>query len=48
VDFDVKRSNTDQIVCRQMLEKKLEYNKTVLQLFVNFKKANDSVRRKVL
>jgi hypothetical protein len=30
------------------LEKKWEYNETVLQLFVDFKKAYDSVRRKVL
>jgi hypothetical protein len=31
-----------------MLEKKWEYNKTVHQLFVEFKKAYDSVRREVL
>jgi hypothetical protein len=31
-----------------MLEKKREYNETVHQLFVDYKKAYDSVRRKVL
>jgi len=31
-----------------MLEEKWEYNKAVLQLFVDFKKAYDSVRREVL
>jgi hypothetical protein len=30
-----------------MLEKKMEFNETVHQLFVNFKKAYDSVRREV-
>jgi hypothetical protein len=40
---------TDQIFCiRQTLGKKLEYNETVHQLFVDFKKAYDSVRREVL
>jgi hypothetical protein len=29
------------------MEKKLEYNETVQQLFVDFKKAYDSVRREV-
>jgi hypothetical protein len=33
---------------RQILEKKLEYNETLHQLFVDFKKAYDSVRREVL
>jgi hypothetical protein len=33
---------------RQILEKKWEYSKTVHQLFVDFKKAYDSVRREVL
>jgi hypothetical protein len=42
------RSATDQIFCiRQILEKKWEYNETVDQLFVDFKKAHDSVRREV-
>ena len=31
-----------------MLEKKLEYNEAVHQLFIDFKKAYDSVRREVL
>jgi hypothetical protein len=31
-----------------MPEKKWEYNKTVHQIFIDFKKAYDSVRRKVL
>jgi hypothetical protein len=43
------RSATDQIFySRQILEKKWEYNGTVHQLFVDFKKAYDSVRREVL
>jgi len=33
---------------RQILEKKWEYNETMHQLFVDFKKAYDSVRREVL
>jgi hypothetical protein len=34
------RSTTDQIFCiRQILEKKWEYNGTVHQLFIDFKKA---------
>jgi hypothetical protein len=38
-----------QIFCiRQILEKKWEYNETVHQLFTDFKKAYDSVGRKVL
>jgi hypothetical protein len=49
VDFDV----TDQLLIRfscirQILEKKWEYNETVHQLFIDFKKANDSMRRGVL
>ncbi len=31
-----------------MLEKKLEYSEAVHQLFIDFKKAYDSVRREVL
>jgi len=43
------RSNTDHTFCfRQILEKKLEYNETVHQLLVDFKKACGSVRREVL
>jgi hypothetical protein len=30
---------------RQILEKKWEYNEAVHQLFIDFKKAHDSVRR---
>jgi hypothetical protein len=38
----------DQIFyIRQILEKKWEYNGTVLQLFIDFKKAYDSVKREV-
>jgi hypothetical protein len=33
---------------RQILEKKWEYNETVHELFIDFKKAYDSVRREVL
>jgi hypothetical protein len=45
----VVRSTTDQIFCiRQILEKKWEYNETVHQLFVDFKKVHDSVERKEL
>jgi hypothetical protein len=36
------RSTTDHIFCiRQILEKKLEYNEAVHQLFIDFKKAYD-------
>jgi hypothetical protein len=46
---EYKRSTTDQIFCiRQILEKKWEYNETVHQLLVDFKKACDSVSREVL
>jgi hypothetical protein len=39
----------DQIFCiRQILEKKWEYNGTVHQLFIDFRKACDSVKREVL
>jgi hypothetical protein len=49
VDFDV----TDQLLIRfssfiRYWEKKWEYNETVHQLFIDFKKAYDSVRREVL
>jgi sorting nexin-29 len=47
--FQCNRSTTDQIFCTgQMLEKKWEYNETVYQLFIDFKKAYDSVRMEVL
>ena len=42
-------STIDHIFCiRQILEKKMEYNEEVHQLFIDFKKAYDSVRREVL
>jgi hypothetical protein len=45
--FRRNRSTTDQISCfRKLLEKKWEINETVHQLFIDFKKAYDSVRRK--
>jgi hypothetical protein len=47
--FRCNRSTIDQIFCiRQILETKWEYNETVQQLFINFKKAYDSARREVL
>jgi sorting nexin-29 len=43
------RSITNQMFSIwQLLEKKWEYNGTVYQLFIDFKKAYNSVRRKVL
>jgi len=42
-------STTDHIFCiRKIFEKKWEYNEAVHQLFINFKKAYDSVTREVL
>jgi len=47
--FRRNRSTTDNIFCiRQILENEWEYNETVHQLFINVKKAYDSVRRDVL
>jgi len=47
--FRRNRSITDHIFCiRQILEKKWEHNEAVHQLFIDFKKAYDSVRREVL
>jgi len=47
--FQWSRSAIDHVFCiHQILEKKLEYNETVHQLFIDFKKAYDSVRREVL
>ena len=47
--FRHNRSTTDHIFCiRQIFEKKWEYNEAVHQLFIDFKKAYDSVRREVL
>jgi hypothetical protein len=49
VGFDI----IDRLLIRffcicQILEKKWEYNETVQQLFIDFKKACDSVKREVL
>ena len=45
----LKRSTTDHIFCiRQILEKKWEHNEAVHQLFIDFTKAYDSVRREAL
>jgi len=47
--FRRNMSTIDHIFCiRQILEKKLEYNEPVHQLFIDFKKVYDSVRREVL
>jgi hypothetical protein len=47
--FRRNRSTTDQIFyTRQILEKKWEYNVTGHQLYEDFKKAYDSVRREAL
>jgi hypothetical protein len=43
------RSTTNHIFCiRQILEKKFKHNEAVHQLFIDFKKAYDSVRREAL
>ncbi|KAJ4426173.1 hypothetical protein ANN_26982 [Periplaneta americana] len=47
--FRRNRSTIDQIFCiRQIMEKKWEYKGTVHQLFIDFRKAYDSVKREVL
>jgi hypothetical protein len=47
--FQRNRLTSDQIFCIcQILEKKWEYNETINQIFIDFKKAYDSVRREVL
>jgi hypothetical protein len=47
--FRRNRSTSIQTFClRQILEKKWEYNETVHQLFIDFKKAYDSVWREVV
>jgi len=47
--ISTQQVNYYHIFCiRQILEKKWEYNEPVHQLFIDFKKAYDSVRRKVL
>jgi hypothetical protein len=49
VYFRRNRSTTDKIFyIRHILEKKWEYNVTVHQLFIDFKKAYDSVGREAL
>jgi hypothetical protein len=48
-EFQCNRSTTDHIFCIcQILEKKCEYNETVHQLFMDFKKAHDSVMKEIL
>jgi hypothetical protein len=47
--FRRNRSTTDQIFyVRQILQKKWEYNGAVHQIFIEFKKAYDSIKREVL
>jgi len=47
--FQCNRSTTDHVFCiRQILEKKWECNEARHQLFIDFKKAYDSVRREIL
>jgi hypothetical protein len=47
--FRRRRSTIDHIFCiRQVLEKKWEYNEAVDNLFIDFKKVYDSVRREAL
>jgi hypothetical protein len=47
--FRCNRSTTDQIFCiHQVLKMKWEYNETAHQLFVDFKKSYDSVRRQIM
>jgi len=47
--FRRNSSNTDHMFCiRQIFEKKWEYNEAVHQLFIDFKKSYNSVRREVL
>jgi hypothetical protein len=47
--FRRNRSTTDHLFCiSQILEEKWEYNESVHQLFIDFKKAYDSVKREVL
>jgi hypothetical protein len=48
-EFCHNRSTTGQIFyIQQILEKKWEYKGTIHQLFIDFKKAYDSVKREVL
>jgi hypothetical protein len=48
MDFDVIGRLIRLFYIHQILEKKWEYNGTVHQLFIDFKKASDSVRREAL
>ena len=48
VDSDTTGRLLITFCIRQILEKKLEYDEAVHQLFIDFKKAYDSVRREVL
>jgi len=46
--FRRNRSTTNHIFCiRHIVEKKWKYNEAVHKLFINFKKAYDSIRREV-
>jgi hypothetical protein len=48
-EFRRNRSTFDQIFCvRQIVGKKFKHNETVHQLFIDLKKAHDSVRREAL
>jgi hypothetical protein len=46
--FRFNRMTADQILCIHQALEAMGYNETVHQLFTHFKKASDSVRRKVL
>ena len=47
--LSTQQSTIDRIFCiRQILGKKWEYNEEVRQLFIDLKKAYDSLRREVL
>jgi len=47
--FQRNRSTTDYVFCiHKILEKKWECSEAVHQLFIDFKKAYDSVKREVL
>jgi len=49
VEFQCNRATTDHVFyIHQVLEKKWEYNEAVCQLFIDFKKTSDLVRREVL
>jgi len=48
VDFDEKVNYDNMFCIRQILDKKCKYNEALHQLFIEFKKAYDSVRGEVL